>query len=67
MPVGGDMTALGPAASDLGMGDALRSQVKDETDEERKKRMREAQQRALMGPAAQMLGIGGLGGAGGRY
>ncbi len=48
---------LSPAASDLGLGDALTSQVKDETEEERKRRIKEAQARQTMGPAATALGL----------
>lgn len=35
------------AATDLGLGDMLRQQVEDETDDERKKRMARMQQQAL--------------------
>jgi len=64
MPVSGGMTPLSPTASDLGLGDALMSQVRDETDDERKKRLQQRKVQALAGPAAQMLGLtGGLGGS----
>lgn len=42
---------LSPAVQSLGLGDMLNSQVKDETEEERKKRMLQVQQQDLMGPA----------------
>lgn len=42
---------LSPAGMALGLGDVLGEQAKDLTEEERKKRMQELQQRALMGPA----------------
>ena len=47
------------AASDLGFGAALSQQVKDETEEEKKKRM--VGMSALQSPAAQML-LGGMSG-----
>lgn len=62
---------MGSAINDLGLGDMLRDEVVDETEELRKKRMREQQNRGLMGPsggalAPQMLygsvTGGGLGG-----
>lgn len=60
-------TGLSPAAGDLGLGDMLGQQVAGETEEQRKKRMLEMQQRQMMGsagsPAAQML-LGGMRGAG---
>lgn len=43
----------GNAASDLGLGSMLSQQVKDETDEEKKRRQLGLS--ALQGPAAQML------------
>lgn len=56
-------TSSGMAASDLGLGgDDLSQQVKDETDEQRKKRLQLAQQKLALGPAAQTLGLGGYGG-----
>lgn len=48
------MPGLGGAASDLGLGDMLGQQVASETDEMRKKRMAEAQQRSLLGPAGSL-------------
>lgn len=50
----------GSAVTDLGMN--LQAQLKDETDEQRKKRLQMAQTRLAMGPAAQTLGLGGYGG-----
>lgn len=51
------------AATDLGMGgDSLGQQLKDETDDERKKRMALAAQNKALGPAALALGLGGYGG-----
>jgi len=56
-------TSPGMAAADLGLGgDSLGQQVKDETEEQRKKRLQLAQQRLALGPAAQSLGLGGYGG-----
>jgi hypothetical protein len=43
------MPGLSPAADALGLGGVLRDQVKDMTEEERKKRMQEEHQRALTG------------------
>ena len=48
---------LGMAAGDLGLSD----QMKEETDEERKKRLQLEQQRLALGPAAQSLGLGAYG------
>jgi hypothetical protein len=50
----------GVASMDLGLGNQLTQQVKDETEEERKKKMLGFS--ALQSPAAQMLLGGGLGG-----
>lgn len=66
MPVG-PMPGLSPAGVDLGLGDMLAGQVAGETEEQRKRRMLEAQQRRLMGPAgtpATMALFGGMGGFG---
>jgi hypothetical protein len=54
-----------PAAVDLGLGGDLQQQVKDETEEQRKKRL-QAQQAAQMSPGAMsLLGPGmGMTGAG---
>ena len=60
MPANLNTGLLSTAAMDLGLGGGLQQQVKDETDEERKKRLQLAQQRAMMGPAATMLGIQGM-------
>ena len=51
-------TSPGQAASDLGLSD----QVKDESEDERKKRLQLAQQKLALGPAAQSLGLGAYGG-----
>lgn len=55
-----------PAAASLGLGgDALSQQANDETEEERKKRIKQIQERGLMGGslATSML-FGGAGAAG---
>lgn len=53
------------APTDLGLGGALSGQVKDETEEEKRKRL--LGMSALQSPAAAMLLGGGLGsGMGGR-
>lgn len=55
-----------PAAQSLGLaGDVLQTQVKDETDEERKKRMREMQQRELMGDTGSLAAFSLFGGPSG--
>lgn len=62
---------LSPAAADLGLGGLLEQQVAGETDEARKKRMREQQQAGLMPPGtspnaspASLALFGGMGGLG---
>jgi RecA/RadA recombinase len=45
---------LSPAGADLGLGDLLAEQVAGETEEQRKKRMLEMQQRREMGPAGSL-------------
>ena len=57
------------AVNDLGLGDQLGRQVTDETEEMRKKRMLEQQQKQQLGPAGSMaitslFGMGGGAGAG---
>lgn len=60
MPIGMSV----PGASDLGLGGDLASQAKAETDEERKKRMRDAMLSRTTGvPGASALGLGMAGGA----
>lgn len=46
-----------PAVQSLGLGDALKNEVKDETDEVRKKRLRESQERSLMGPNGSLASL----------
>lgn len=46
--------AMSPAVGALGLGDALTQQVSDETEEMRKKRMLELQQKQQLGPAGSM-------------
>jgi len=45
---------LSPAGADLGLGDMLGQQVAGETEEMRKKRMAELQQKQMLGPAGSM-------------
>lgn len=61
------MADMSPASSDLGLGGALVEQVKDQTDEERKKRQRREQEMRALGPAASALGLMGMGGGLGVY
>lgn len=56
---------LGGAVESLGLGGDLSSQVADETEEERKKRLSRQQQLSMLGPAAMSLGLDGTGGLGG--
>jgi hypothetical protein len=60
-------TGVSGVATDLGLGGQLSQQVKDETDEERKKRLAQAQQQSLLGPAGSLAVsslFGGMGGPG---
>jgi len=51
---------LSPASVDLGLGgNSLTQQVKDETEEQRKKRLQLEQSKLALGPAAMSLGLGG--------
>jgi hypothetical protein len=61
MPIGPNFSS---AVDALGLGSMLRDQVKDETDEERKKRMKAAQERAMMGSSGSLAVSSLLGGAG---
>lgn len=45
---------LSPASEALGLGDMLQKQVAGETEEQRKKRMAEMQQRQSLGPAGSL-------------
>ncbi len=63
MPLPMKTSGLSPAGKDLGLGGLLQDQVAGETDEERKKRMKQMQDRNMMGPgslAVQSL-LGGMG------
>jgi hypothetical protein len=57
------MGGLSPAGADLGLGDLLAQQVTGETEEQRKKRMTELQQKQQLGATGSMavtsLGLGG--------
>lgn len=58
------------AAADLGLGEALREQVTDETDEQRKKRLAQAQERQMLGPQGSLAVtslFGSRGGIPGAY
>jgi hypothetical protein len=57
------LPGLSPAASDLGLGGQLRDQVVGETEEQRKKRLLEMQQRQMLGPSGS-LAVGSLFGSG---
>jgi hypothetical protein len=63
-------SALSAAVDALGLGDVLNQQVEDETEEARKKRMAEMQQRQQLGPAGSLAVtslFGPIGGAGAGY
>lgn len=68
MPMPGNMGLGLGASSDLGLGlgGQLSQQVQDETDEARKKRMLDAQQNSLLGPASSLAASALFGGANGR-
>ncbi len=59
------MLPVGGVATDLGLGGQLSQQVKDETDEERKKRLAQMQQQSLLGPAGSLAVTSLFGGRGG--
>lgn len=48
------MPGLSPASADLGLGDMLTDQVAGETEEARKKRMAQMQQRQMLGPSGSL-------------
>lgn len=52
---------LSPASNDLGLGTALSDQVKDESDEDRKKRLAAAGRASQMSPGAMALLGPGMG------
>lgn len=58
--------SLSPAASDLGLGGQLGSQVQGETEEQRKKRMAQLQQAQMLGPSGSMAVTSLLGNSGGK-
>lgn len=60
---GGAMTGF--VAQDLGLGGMLQDQVAGETEEQRKKRMQELQDRQRMGPAGSPATLALFGGMGG--
>jgi hypothetical protein len=51
-------SALSPASAALGNG--LQQQLQDETEEQRRKRLQLQQQKMALGPASQLLGLGGF-------
>jgi hypothetical protein len=64
------MLGLSPASAALGLGDVLGQQVVGETEELRKKRMAEMQQRQQLGPSGSLSVtslFGPIGGAGAGY
>jgi hypothetical protein len=65
MPLASNNPGLSPAADALGLGDLLGQQVAGETEEQRKKRMLEMQQRQQLGPTGS-LAVTSLFGMNGR-
>lgn len=69
MPLPPNSAGLSPASAALGLGDMLSGQVAGETEEQRKKRMLEMQQRQQLGPSGSLavtslFGMNGGGSAG---
>lgn len=71
MPLPGMSAGLSPAGAALGLGDMLGQQVASMSEDERKKKMLEMQQKQLLGPSGSMAvtslfgpGAGGSPGAG---
>lgn len=60
------MSGVSPAVADLGLGagDRLVMQVKDETEEQRRQRIREFQERELMGGSGSLATFSLFGGSG---
>lgn len=61
------LPTFGNAVDDLGLGSMLADQVAGETDEQRKKRMAQMQDRKLMGPAGSPATMALFGGGMGGY
>jgi hypothetical protein len=57
MSVPGQSASYSPAGQALGMGGSNPLQA-DETEEQKRLRLQQMQQRRAMGPAAQLLGLG---------
>lgn len=60
-------SGLSPAGADLNLGSSLADQVAGESEELRKKRMLEAQQRAMVGPSGSLAVTSLLGAGRGSY
>lgn len=56
-----------PAVQSLGLGGMLEDQVKGETDDERKRRMKQMQDQSLMGSAGTPATMALFGGSGAGY
>jgi hypothetical protein len=59
MSVPGQSSSYSPAGQMLGMGGSNPLQ-EDETEEQKRLRLQQMQQRRAMGPAAQLLGLGAM-------
>lgn len=66
MPLPTNSAGLTPAGADLGLGDMLSQQAAGETEEQRKKRMAEQQQKQLLGPTGSMSVTSLFGMSGGK-
>jgi hypothetical protein len=60
MPTPSNPLSVTPAASALNLGSVLPQQLADESEEQRKRRLQLQQQRMALGPAGQVLGLGGF-------
>jgi hypothetical protein len=60
MPTPSNPLSFSSADSALNLGGGLRGQLQDETEEQRRKRLQLQQQKMALGPALQVLGLGGV-------
>jgi hypothetical protein len=58
MSVPGQSSAYSPAGQALGFGGGSNPLQEDETEEQKRLRLQQMQQRRAMGPASQLLGLG---------
>ena len=68
MPLPKDQSSFSsPAVNDLGLGDMLGQQVAGETEEMRKKRIAQMQERSMMGTTGSLATMALFGGGAGGY